>query len=183
MPFPTAKLKVLPNPWTYIDHAGQPAGRLPPDPYEDSPSAGPVGARMTDVKEIQKAQMMRVAGVDMEVGSAQHTHRFVYAKDPVSIPNTPYYRNAVKCGDLIAADSKTAALCGLKFEDPKSVLAKAKAAAIAKFDAETDEDAYKQFGSVEPLYVQDDAPATAVSVKPTPVTTTAPAQADAAKAS
>lgn len=183
MPFPTAKLKVLPNPWQYIDHFGQPAGRLPPDPYEDSPSAGPVGARMTDVKEVQKAQMMRVAGVDMEVGSAQHTHRFVYAKEPVSIPNTPYYRNAVKCGDLVAADSKTASLCGVKFEDPKSVLAKAKAAAIAKFDAETDEDAYKLFGSVEPLYVQDDAAASAPAVKTAPVIPPAPAQTDAAKAS
>jgi hypothetical protein len=179
MPVPTPKLKVYPNPWVYIDHRGRPAGRLPPDPHEDSPSAGPVGAALTEVVEIKKATQMRVAGVDMETSQAQHDHRFVYSKVPVSIPNTPYYRYAVKCGDLVAADSKTASLCGIKFEDAEKVLAKAKADAVAKFDAETDQDAYKLFGSVEPLYMQDDAPVT----KPVAPSQNAPAPSvEAAKA-
>lgn len=152
MPFPTKKLRVFPNPWAYIDHLGRPAGRLPPDGYEDSPSAGPVGAALTDVKEIQKPMIMRVAGQDMTVNLPQHDTRITYSRDAVEIPNTPYYRYSVKSLDLVAADSDTAAVCGVKFEDPTKVIAGLKAKAIAYFNAETGEDAYNKFGSVDPLY-------------------------------
>ncbi len=50
------------------------------------------------------------------------------------------------------------------------MLARAKAAAVERFDAETDADAYKRFGAIEPLYtpvasapvVAPQAPAAAV---------------------
>lgn len=152
MPLPTKKLRVFPNPWTYIDHLGRPAGRLPPDGYEDSPSARAIGAEITDVFETQKAMMMRVAGVDMIVNPPQHDHRITYSKDAVEIPNTPYYRYAVKGLELVAADAETAAVCGVKFEDPTKALARLRDTAIKAFNAETGEDAHKKFGAIEPLY-------------------------------
>lgn len=174
MPFPTTKLKVLPNPWTYIDHNGQPAGRLPFDGYEHSPGPGAVGASITDVKLVQKAMVMRVAGADLEVNPAQHDHRITYSKDPVSIPNTKYYIDALRRGDLVAADKETALIAGLKFEDPTKVLAVLKAAAVKAFDAETAENAYARFGSVEPLYTESE-----VSTTPAPAAQAAPAKVEA----
>lgn len=152
MPFPNSKLRVFPNPWVFVDHLGRPAGRLPFDAYEGSPSFGFVGATLTDVKLIAKEMVFRVAGQDIPVNPAQHDHRITYSKEPVEIQNTAYYRDAVKRLDLIAADSETASTCGLLFVDPSRVLAKQKAEAIAKFDAETAEDAWKRFGAVEPIY-------------------------------
>lgn len=153
MPFPNKKLKVHPNPWVFIDHLGRPAGRLPFDGYEHSQSPGAVGATITDVKLVQSAMIMRVAGRDLEVNPAQHDHRITYSKEAVEIPNTAYYRDAIKRFDLVAADSATAQEAGVKFEDPSSVLSKLKLEAVARFNAETAEDAYSRFGAVEPIYV------------------------------
>jgi|SRR6478735_6135492 len=158
MPFPTKKLRVYPNPFTYIDHFGRPAGRLPFDGYEHSQTPGAVGASITDVVLTQSAMFMRVAGRDLEVNPPQHDHRITYSKDAVEIPNTAYYRDALKRLDLVAADKDTALEAGIKFEDPSKVLAAYKAEAVAKFNAETAEDAYARFGSVEPLYTPSNQP-------------------------
>src|SRR6478752_10448461 len=152
MPFLNKKLRVYPNPWTYIDHLGRPAGRLPFDGFEHSQSPGSVGASITDVTQVQSAMVMRVAGRDLEVNPAQHDHRITYAAGYVEIPNTAFYRDALKRLDLVAADKETASEAGIKFEDPKKVLDSYKAEAIAKFNAETAEDAYARFGAVEPNY-------------------------------
>jgi hypothetical protein len=167
MPFPSKKLRVFPNPYTYIDHLGRPAGRLPFDGFEHSPSPGSVGAAITDVIKIQSAMMMRVAGQDLEISPAQHDTRITYSKEAVEIPKTHYYVDAIKRLDLVAADSGTAQEAGVKFEDPAKVLAAYKAEAVARFNAETAEDAYARFGSVEPLYFQTavQAPAKVESAK------------------
>jgi hypothetical protein len=159
MPFPTKKLKVHPNPWCYIDHLGRPAGRLPFDSFEHSQSPGAVGATITDVKQIQSAMVMRVAGRDLEVNPAQHDTRITYSKDAVEIPNTAYYRDALRRLDLVAADSATAQEVGMKYEDPNKVLSRLKDEAVTRFDAETAEDAYARFGSVDPIYTPSSAPA------------------------
>jgi len=169
MPFPSNKVRVYPNPYTYIDHLGRPAGRLPFDVFEHSPNPGFVGASITDVVSIKAAMTMRVAGVDMEVNPAQHDMRITYSADPVEIPKTHYYIDAIRRQDLIAADPETAQLAGIKFEDPKSVLSSCRSEAISRFDAETDEDAYSRFGSVEPLYF------------PSTVTISAPVKVESAK--
>jgi len=164
MPFPSKKIRVFPNPYTYIDHLGRPAGRLPFDGFEHTQSAGFVGAVISNVVKVQPAMVMRVAGVDMEVNPAQHDIRITYSADPVEIPKTHYYLDAIRRKDLIAADQETAQLAGIKFEDPKKVLSSCRSEAIKRFDAETDEDAYSRFGSVEPLYF----PSTATVQAPVP---------------
>ena len=169
MPFPSNKIRVYPNPYVYIDHLGRPAGRLPFDGFEHSPSAGFVGASVTDIVKVKSAMTMRVAGIEMEVKPAQHDMRITYSADPVEIPKTHYYLDAIRRQDLIAADQETARLAGVKFEDPKKVLATYRSEAISRFDAETDVDAYSRFGSVEPLYFPStatvQAPAKVESVK------------------
>ena len=172
MPLPSKKLRVFPNPWVYIDHLGRPAGRLPFDAFEHSQSPGAVGAEICDVKLVAAATVMRVAGRALEVQFPQHDTRIKYTRDPVSIPASNYYRDAVKRGDLVAADQETAALCGVTFTDPAKALANAKAEAVAKFNAETGEDAYAAFGSVDPIF---DTPSPLLSAPVAP--TTEPAQA------
>ncbi len=169
MPFPAKKIRVFPNPYTYIDHLGRPAGRLPFDGFEHSPSPGSVGASITDVVKVQSAVNMRVAGVDMEVNPAQHDTRITYSKDPVEIPKTHYYLDAIRRRDLIAADKETAAEAGVKFEDPSVALSRYRSEAIARFDAETAEDAYSRFGSVEPLYFHTTQPTVQAPAKVEPV--------------
>jgi len=158
MPFPSKKLRVHPNPYTYIDHLGRPAGRLPFDGFEHSPTPGYVGATITNVVQVQSPLRMRVAGVEMEVNPAQHDIRITYESDPVEIPRTHYYIDAIRRGDLIAADKETAIEAGVSFEDPVKKLAKIKEEAVTKFDAETAENAYERFGSVEPLYITPTKP-------------------------
>lgn len=165
MPFPNNKLKVHPNPWVYIDHEGRPAGRLPFDVFEHSPSPGAVGATITDVKLLQSAMTMRVAGLNLEVNPAQYDHRITYSKESVEIPNTAYYRDAIKRADLVAADEATAQVAGIKFEEPSKVLSKLKDAAVSRFNAETAEDAYSRFGSVEPIYISSAQPTVQAPVK------------------
>lgn len=152
MPFPSKKIRVFPNPYTYIDHLGRPAGRLPFDGFEHSPNPGFVGAAISNVVKIQSAMTARVAGVEMEVNPAQHDMRITYSADAVEIPKTHYYLDAIRRLDLIPADKETAQEAGVKFEDPKKTLNDFRSEAIKRFDAETAEDAYSRFGSIEPLY-------------------------------
>jgi len=169
MPFPSKKIRVFPNPYTYIDHLGRPAGRLPFDGFEHSPSPGFVGASITNVVKIQSAMTMRVAGVDMEVNPAQHDIRITYSGEAVEIPPTKYYLDAIRRLDLVAADKETAQLAGIKFEDPTKVMAAYRAEAVGRFDAETAEDAYSRFGSVEPLYFPTTQPIVPAPAKVEPV--------------
>lgn len=68
-----------------------------------------------------------------------------HAKGPMAavVPLTPYYVRAVKSGELLAADAKTAKLCGFRvkdFRDPAELLAEEKAGAIARWKAHHDEE-------------------------------------------
>jgi hypothetical protein len=153
MPLPARLLRVLPNPWKGIDHLGRPAAALPFDAFEHSPSPGFVGAAMLE-KEIAPAQRFKVGTQSFATSPAQVERRLVYdidPKNPVVIPNTAYYRQHIASGDLIPADAATAALAGItKFDGAEKMLARARAEAIERFNAETGPDAWKEFGSNEP---------------------------------
>jgi hypothetical protein len=83
------------------------------------------------------------------------------------LPNTGYYRQAILCGDLIAADEKTLRAAGATgFVDPQKLLADARANAIAHFDASTGENAWVEMGSQEPLWLDDETPPDAAPVAP-----------------
>lgn len=162
MPFPKKTLSVVPNPWLYIDHLGRPAGRVPFDAFEHSASPGFVGAGFASVELVARAMTMRVAGRDLEVNPAQHDHRIAYSRSPVPIPTTNYYKAAIKNGELFAADQETALESGIRFTSPALMLDQAKKEAVERFNAETGDDAYSRFGSVDPIYIPEAATAAPV---------------------
>lgn len=119
-----------------IDHRGVPCGVCPLDIYEHTPNAYPgmgVGAAVHPTKtvvtqELHPQDNLRSArqttvweflGVDAE---DTELPKLLAAKDPIEIPCTNYYVQRLQHGELIAADEKTAAAGGLKFEDPKALI-------------------------------------------------------------
>jgi hypothetical protein len=127
-------LRVYANPWQHLDHEGLPAGACPCDPDEHTPERRFVGATL-------KAEVSRKADPARGISSRQRT-TFAFSDEPVTVPDTNYYRAAVNRGELIAADEATAKACGFAkdgFRDPKKVLASEKRAACERFRAETGE--------------------------------------------
>lgn len=189
MPIPVSRLRVHPNPYvgsdhdgSSIDHLGRPAGRVPYDPYEDSPRMPPdigVGAKFANIRETHAAKSMRFGKRSVEHQAARFDHRIAYSKVAVELPNTGYYRDAVKSGHLFAADKKTWVASGgaaKDFVEPTVALAKAKADAIKHFDNATGEDAHKEMGAHEPLWFGGDEPAapTATTALPAAAASAAP---------
>lgn len=174
MPIPVRTLSVLPNPWVErcIDHNGAPAAHLPIDSQDQSMAAAVfVGCKMVDTVETHATQYQRLGTKQIVISPARHYSRWAYSKAPVALPNTGYYRQAILCGDLIAADEKTLrAAGGVGFIDPQKVLADARENAIAHFDASTGEGAWVEMGSQEPIWIEDDAP----SAPDAPATPVAP---------
>jgi len=170
MPVPVTRLRVFPNPYIKetIDHLGRPAGRVKCDHYEHS-KTGLVGAKFAEVVETHPAQSYKVGKLNYTTAPARHDHRIAYSRVAVEIPNTGYYREAVKRGDLFAADKKTWVACGgaaLTFVDPATALAKAKKETIEHFDASTGDGAHAEMGGHEPLWFGGDEPAAAAPVAP-----------------
>lgn len=141
MPVQKKKLKVLPNPWTYIDHQGRPAGRVAVEQPKDGFDPRSVGARIADNPEL-------VSQARKGVPLAQDIHEIEieYSKEPVEVANTDYYRKRVIRGDLIAADRESFVAAGGRPKDfeahQKHVDAK-KAEAMAQFDIDNGAGAFE----------------------------------------
>jgi hypothetical protein len=181
MPVPVSRLRVHQNPYIKetIDHLGRPAGRVKCDHYEHA-KTGLVGAKFVDVVETHAAQSFKVGALSYVTAPARHDHRIAYSRVPVEIPNTGYYRDAIKRGDLFAADRKTWVASGgaaLTFVEPATALAKAKKEALEHFDASTGEGAHEEMGSHEPLWFGGDEPAAA----PAPVAPAEPVNTPSAE--
>jgi hypothetical protein len=149
MPIPTKKLRVLPNPWTYIDHKGRPAGRFP---YEATdgvmPDGRTIGSRIASAEEVQAAKSVRIAGFTFQLQPADHDIQIAYDDEPVTVGNTAYYRKAIASGQLIAADVETANVAGIKskyFESYARHVDGKREAAIAEFDAANGDGAFAHF--------------------------------------
>lgn len=186
MPVPVPRLRVHPNPFvgsdhdgSSIDHLGRPAGRLPCDYHEHS-KTGWVGAKLTDLIETAPAQSFKIGKRSFDTAPARIEHRVAYSKIAVDIPNTAYYRDAIKRGDLFAADKKSWVASGgaaMTFVEPATALMKARANAIAFFNAATGDGAHAEMGSSEALWFGDDGAVAA----PTALTTPPIKPADAVK--
>ncbi|HEY8624293.1 MAG TPA: hypothetical protein VIM74_10565, partial [Casimicrobiaceae bacterium] len=80
--------------------------------------------------------------------------------------NTGYYRDAIKRGDLFAADRKTWVASGgaaITFVEPAVALAKAKKEALEHFDGSTGEGAHEEMGGHGPIWFGGDEPAAPVA--------------------
>lgn len=145
MPVQKKKLKVLPNPWTYIDHTGRPAGHVKVEQPNRGFDPRAVGSRIADDPVLTSAAQK---GVPL----AQDVHEIEreYSKEPVEVPNTDYYRRCVINGDLIAADRETFVACGGRpkaFEAHQKHLDDKKTEAITRFDVDNGEGAFKQLAA------------------------------------
>lgn len=172
MPVFKRTLKVLPNPWLYIDHKGRPAGRVPfEQPTNGTYDPRTVGSRFADNPEL-------VSAARKDVPLAQDVHDTVveYAKEPVDVGNTVYYRRRIMAGELIAADRESYVAAGGRpkdFEDHQKHLDAKKAEAIAEFDLRNGEGAFKALEQQR----DEDAKAAAAAKK----ATSPEAQAEEAK--
>lgn len=191
MPVPVPRLRVHPNPFvgsdhdgSSIDHLGRPAGRLPCDFHEHS-KTGWVGARLTDLVETAPAQSFKIGKRTFDTAPARVEHRVSYSKVSVDIPNTAYYRDAIKRGDLFAADKKSWVAAGgaaQAFVEPATALMKARANAIALFNAATGDGAHSDMGAFEPLWFDgDDSDPTPPAAKSSAPTAPSKTTSDASK--
>jgi hypothetical protein len=104
-------IMVLPNPWTHLDETGAPQGAVLRDFKEDGP--GWIGAKR-----------------DPKSG------KFTFSVEPVKVRATRYTRDRVIRGELMLASPGAASALGIRYVDPYSMLAGARADAIAAFDAQ-----------------------------------------------
>src|SRR5438132_3707053 len=101
MPVQLRTLKVRPNPWIghdTISRTGMPIGRVPVEQPE-----GHFDPRCVGVIKITAIESSP-APANAPLAQASHDHEIEYAKDPVSVANTEYYRRRIMAGELIAAD-------------------------------------------------------------------------------
>lgn len=120
-------LLVVPNPYCALNAKGEPDGKIKRDPSVDK-AGGFVGCTLTKGKTIKKYPKG-------DLRSNVHEFSLVFSVEPVSLPNTEYYRKKVRTGELIAADASTAGECAVKFAPIEQALSEAKAKAIQYFEA------------------------------------------------
>lgn len=152
-----AILNVLPNPWAAVDGSGRPSGTYPEEPSQEG---GVWGFDETRKRFIG-------AALEHEAGET----RIVFGAEPVRVYASLHYRNAVKSGELLAADAATARACGIDFVEPAEVIARSKAARAAEWFAERGEPA---------PWLAEAAPAAAPETLEAPTPAPAPADASAA---
>lgn len=157
---PSAKpriLNVVPNPWIHIDHQGRPAGACPMDTAPGSKAF--VGARVSHTKTQILSKGIR--GIQ---DSVQDTvWEFDLAPQPV--PDTPYYRTRLRCGEVLPADEAASRAAGhSEFLPPDKALTAARERAIAEFNA------HHGTGAFEALEAERKA-AEALDAKPEPAKT------------
>lgn len=122
-----AILNVRSNPWAAVDGAGRPSGTYPEEPSQEGGTWVFDGTR----KRFIGAALEHVDGET----------RIVFATEPVRVYASLHYRNAVKSGELLAADLTTARACGVEFVEPAVAIEKAKALRAAEWLAERGEPA------------------------------------------
>jgi hypothetical protein len=96
---------------------------------------------------------MGISSEDPELGKK------LAAEDPITIPNTGYYRDHIRAGSLIPADRASAEVSGVKvFTDPKKLIPALEASAIKAFNSN-----YAEDGAFE--YFRDERVARAAKLK------------------
>jgi len=111
-------LKVFPNPYKQLDHQGRPCSVLPYEPEGD-------GVTTFDARRFVGARLQVTILKTFAPGDARQMvqdNSFVFEDEAVDVPDTAYYRTAIRQGDLIAADKVTARKAGVVFTEPKDVL-------------------------------------------------------------
>lgn len=123
-------LKVYANPYKTLDGEGRPCHVLPYEPEGD-------GVKTFDDRRFVGATLKVKVLEKFPDGDPRQTvqeNTFVFSDEPALVKDTPYYRHALKRGDILPADAETARLAGLKFVEPKEALAAHRDAAVQVFE-------------------------------------------------
>lgn len=119
-------LRVFPNPYLHVDAEGRPVAVVPVEPTnQNDVGGGYVGATLKFVKTFI-APKSNHPNVRMPQQDMQETW-FEFDDEPVTVPDTIYYRRAIMSGELISADEKTSrTMCRPKHVEPSVVLGASK---------------------------------------------------------
>ncbi len=150
-------IKVFPNPWAATDHEGQPCGVCPSDPMETMGEPGRlVGVRHEAefLNEVQKGELRNrrqrttyrfLGETNCETKPHELAAKLV-EKEPVTLAASSYYLERLRDRSLLPADTATAAMAGVKFEEPKTLFLELSKAAEKSFNDHFEEpDAYAQY--------------------------------------
>lgn len=167
-----ATLRVYPNPYVLLDHEGRPASAVLKDPHLDHAYGSDTESRVF-VGAVREPKETKAAGRHTP---AEYDYTWTFSTDPVVLPLTPYYRQHILVGDLVAADVATWKTIGQDastFVDAKAKLAAAKDAAIGRHAREYGEDAVPE--ETHAHWAEFHAPAKSPSAPATPPAPPAPA--------
>ena len=145
-----AKIRLIPNPYCYIDAQGRAVGTHPHVPGPHVHEHRRIGAKVAgSVKPVanpiagEMGKAYAAAGNVPQMGGhfgltpiLQDT-TWEYATEPEETENSPdgFYARACMAGDLFAADRESAEIMGIPYRDPYELLALARAKAAATFQA------------------------------------------------
>ena len=142
---PRKFLSVFPNPYSFIDADGNPAGAFPCDATHTGGALQFVGARIEPVvlEEPETMTVQRRAGgqsvsATIVVRPGREKTRFVFdEKEPELVPDTAYYRQALSRGEILPANDEAARAGGIRgFRGVDELRDRARATAAAHFIAE-----------------------------------------------
>jgi hypothetical protein len=114
-------VRVYPNPYVHLDHEGRPAGACPADPAHQPDRRAWVGATLDREKTV-----MTDEPAPGERRSPTQVTVFAFRAEVVELPDTPYYLDRIRDGELFAADARTASMVGIPFVDPAALLRRAR---------------------------------------------------------
>lgn len=121
------KLLVHPNPYHALDDMGNPAGILPIDPEHAPTVRRFIGAELAAVEVLDRK----------EEGDLRHPRQYNTWKfdlvNPVELPETQYYLEALKTGVLLPANRETAKRAGMAFPSLTTMLQDARVEAAFKW--------------------------------------------------
>lgn len=134
-------LRVVPNPYCHLDEDGEPAGACPADPAHAGGARRWVGA----VLDTERTKLLdrdsegrKIRRPKWDTTGTDQITKFKFSADVVELPQSVYYLDRIRDGELIAADEETSRKAfgaGSKYVPAKEALAKHRGLAVERHEA------------------------------------------------
>ena len=137
-------LRVLPNPYTFIDADGEPQGAYPADPSHHGGKRMWIGAKLDPARtkidaEADRRMRGQTGAWKGDDRPSPQTTKFVFVTESITIPLTAHYLDGIRTGALLAADEESyrkAFGTSKGFLPTQEIVAEERAQAAAGFFAE-----------------------------------------------
>jgi hypothetical protein len=184
---PIQMMRVLPNPYSALDHEGRPSGAFPHEPIGGG-SQAPGEDYVRYVCAHREHKVLRQANPNLQLRQLDD-YCWKFSMEPENVEATVYYNRAVRSKQILAADADSWVLAGgerAEFTPPMEELARAKHRAVTHWQREYKSDppalqhwadvhACSAFGSVEAEAANAAAAEAAAKPAPSPAPPAAPA--------